>query len=69
MHPLIVYCPDPSQWLRAVSKRNQKDFVRRVKEMLEQLSEPVVLICGQNKTESGSKERENLVTLEVHCRT
>lgn len=62
--PLIVYFPDSSQWLlRAVSKPNQKEFVCRVQEMFDQLSGPVVLICGQNKTEAGSKEREKFTML------
>lgn len=65
-HPLIVYFPDSSQWLlRAVSKPNQKEFVRRVHEMFDQLAGPVVLICGQNKTEGGSKEREKFVSIKV----
>ncbi|KAL6350849.1 hypothetical protein AAG906_031435 [Vitis piasezkii] len=48
--PLIVYFPDSSQWLLRA-------------EMFDQLSGPVVLICGQNKTEAGSKEREKFTML------
>lgn len=64
MHPLIVYFPDSSQWLsRAVSKSNRQEFVRNVKEMFDKLSGPVVLICGQNKVESGSKEKEKFTMI------
>ncbi|KAG5224442.1 peroxisomal ATPase pex [Salix suchowensis] len=59
MQPLIVYFPDSSQWLsRAVPKSNRKDFLNKVQEMFDKLSSPVVLICGQNKAETGSKEKE-----------
>ncbi|KAJ6928256.1 hypothetical protein NC652_012367 [Populus alba x Populus x berolinensis] len=59
MQPIIVYFADSSQWLsRVVSKSNHKDFVSKVQEMFDQLPGPVVLICGQNKAETGSKERE-----------
>ncbi|GER56829.1 P-loop containing nucleoside triphosphatehydrolases superfamily protein [Striga asiatica] len=57
--PLVVYFPDSSLWfLRAVSKSNRKEFIDKVQEMFDRLSGPVVLICGQNKVESGSKEKE-----------
>uniref|UniRef100_A0A6N2MX41 AAA+ ATPase domain-containing protein n=1 Tax=Salix viminalis TaxID=40686 RepID=A0A6N2MX41_SALVM len=59
MQPLIAYFPDSSQWLsRAVPKSNRKDFLNKVQEMFDKLSGPVVLICGQNKAETGSKEKE-----------
>ncbi|KAJ6774847.1 AAA ATPASE putative-RELATED [Salix purpurea] len=59
MQPIIVYFSDSSQWLsRAVPKSNHKDFVSKVQEMFGQLSGPVVLVCGQNKAETGSKEKE-----------
>ncbi|MCL7027419.1 hypothetical protein MKW94_028566, partial [Papaver nudicaule] len=59
--PLIVYFPDSSQWLsRAVPKSNREEFVQKVEQMFEQLSPPIVLICGQNKVETGSKEKEKL---------
>ncbi|XP_050275881.1 uncharacterized protein LOC126717928 isoform X1 [Quercus robur] len=62
--PLIVYFPDSSEWLsRAVPKSNRKEFVHRVQEMFDQLSGPVVLICGQNKVESGSKEKEKFTMI------
>ncbi|XP_061990300.1 uncharacterized protein LOC133708791 isoform X2 [Rosa rugosa] len=62
--PLIVYFPDSSQWLsRAVPKSNRKDFVNKVQEIFDQLSGPVVLICGQNKTESESKEKEKFTMI------
>ncbi|XP_056848627.1 uncharacterized protein LOC108818667 isoform X2 [Raphanus sativus] len=57
--PLIVYFPDFSQWLsRAVPKTRRKEFVDKVQEMFDKLSGPIVMICGQNKIETGSKERE-----------
>lgn len=63
VQPLIVYFPDSSLWLsRAVSKSNRKEFVSKVQEMFDQLPGPVVLICGQNKVESGSKEKEKFVS-------
>ncbi|KAL0341526.1 UNVERIFIED_CONTAM: Spastin [Sesamum calycinum] len=59
--PLIVYFPDSSLWLsRAVSKSNRKEFVRKVQEMFDQLSGPVVLICGQTKWKPDQKKRRNL---------
>ncbi|XP_068641242.1 uncharacterized protein [Aristolochia californica] len=61
MQPVVVYFPDSSEWLsRAVPKSNRKEFVNKFEEMLEQLSGSVVFICGQNKVETGSKEREKL---------
>ncbi|KAI3978444.1 hypothetical protein MKX01_015619 [Papaver californicum] len=57
--PLIVYFPDSSQWLsRAVPKSNREEFVQKVEQMFEQLSQPIVLICGQDKVDTGSKEKE-----------
>ncbi|KAL8042011.1 hypothetical protein ABFX02_09G022200 [Erythranthe guttata] len=57
--PLMVYFPDSCQWLsKAVSKSDRKEFVSKLQEMFDQLSGPVVLICGQNKVETGSKEKE-----------
>ena len=65
MQPIIVYFSDSSQWLsRAVPKSNHKDFVSKVQEMFGQLSGPVVLICGQNKVETGSKEKERFVSFK-----
>ncbi|OMO60115.1 ATPase, AAA-type, core [Corchorus capsularis] len=64
MQPLIVYFKDSSQWLsRAVPKSNRKEFVRMVGEMFDKLSGPVVLICGQNRVETGSKEREKFTMI------
>ncbi|XP_021287629.1 uncharacterized protein LOC110419073 isoform X1 [Herrania umbratica] len=64
MQPLIVYFQDSSQWLsRAVPKSNRKEFVCRVREMFDNLSGPVVLICGQNKVETGSKEKEKFTMI------
>ncbi|XXG61333.1 hypothetical protein AAC387_Pa04g3020 [Persea americana] len=67
LQPAIVYFPDSSQWLsRAVPKSNRKEFVRKVDEMFDQLSGPVVFICGQNKVENGSKEKEKLTMVLPH---
>ncbi|XP_021910595.1 uncharacterized protein LOC110824321 isoform X2 [Carica papaya] len=64
MQPLIVYFPDSSQWLsRAVPKSKRKEFVSKVQEMFDQLSGPLVLICGQNKVETGSKEKEKFTMI------
>ncbi|KAJ9549341.1 hypothetical protein OSB04_021884 [Centaurea solstitialis] len=64
VQPLIVYFPDSSLWLsRAVSKSNRKEFVHRLQEMFDQISGPVVLICGQNKVATGSKEKEKFQTM------
>ncbi|KAL6549438.1 hypothetical protein OROHE_008555 [Orobanche hederae] len=55
--PVIVYFPNSFWWLsRTVSKKIRKEFFDKVKEMFDQLSGRVVLICGQNKWEDGSKE-------------
>ncbi|PON60932.1 Spastin [Parasponia andersonii] len=64
MQPLIVYFPDSSQWLsRAVPKSNRKEFVQKVQEIFNHISGPVVLICGQNKVESGAKEKEKFTMI------
>ncbi|XP_017229337.1 uncharacterized protein LOC108204426 isoform X3 [Daucus carota subsp. sativus] len=63
VQPLIVYFPDFSIWLsRAVTKANRKAFAQKVQEIFDQVSGPVVLICGQNKGETGSKEKEKYVS-------
>lgn len=62
--PLIVYFQDSSQWLcRAVPKSKRKEFVSKVHEMFDKLSGPVVLICGQNRVETGSKEKEKFTMI------
>ncbi|CAL5043678.1 unnamed protein product [Urochloa decumbens] len=49
LQPAIVYFPDSSQWLsRAVPKSKRREFVEKVEEMFDQLTGPLVLICGQN---------------------
>ncbi|KAL3502236.1 hypothetical protein ACH5RR_036685 [Cinchona calisaya] len=64
VQPLIVYLPDSSLWLsRAVSRSNRKEFVQKVKEMFDQLEGPVILIGGQNKVETGSKEKEKFTMI------
>lgn len=61
--PLIVYFPDSSLWLsRAAPKSNRAEFVSKVGELFDRLSGPLVLICGQNKVEAGSKEKEKFVS-------
>lgn len=62
--PLIVYFPDSSLWLsRAAPKSNRTEFVTKVGEMFDRLSGPLVLICGQNKVETGSKEKEKFTMI------
>ncbi|XP_031092029.1 uncharacterized protein LOC115996769 isoform X1 [Ipomoea triloba] len=64
VQPLIVYFPDSSLWLsRTVSKPNRKEFLQKVQEMFDQLSGPVVLICGKNKIETGTKEKEKFTMI------
>ncbi|THU61269.1 hypothetical protein C4D60_Mb07t21520 [Musa balbisiana] len=64
LQPVIIYFPDCSQWLsRAVPKSNRKEFINEVMEMFDQISGPVVLICGQSIVESGSKEKERLTMM------
>ncbi|KAK8455158.1 hypothetical protein SEVIR_4G096100v4 [Setaria viridis] len=62
LEPAIVYFPDSSQWLsRAVPRSNRREFVEKVEEMLDQLTGPLVLICGQNIAEASteaSKDKE-----------
>ncbi|CAL0329327.1 unnamed protein product [Lupinus luteus] len=62
--PLIVYFPDCSQWLhKSVPKSKQNEFFHKVEEMFDKLSAPVVLICGQNKVQSESKEKEQFTMI------
>ncbi|XP_012572706.1 uncharacterized protein [Cicer arietinum] len=62
--PLIVYFPDSSQWLhKSVPKSNRNEFFHKVEEMFDRLSGPVVLICGQNKVHSGTKEKEQFTMI------
>lgn len=46
-------------------KTRRKEFVDKVQEMFDKLSGPIVMICGQNKIETGSKEREKFVSLSL----
>lgn len=63
-HPIIVYFSDSSLSLSgSVSKSKRKEFVQKVQEMLDEVSAPVVLICGQNKVETGSKEKEKFTMI------
>lgn len=67
LQPVIVYFPDCSQWLaRAAPKSKRKDFIKSVKEMFDQISGPVIMICGQNKAEAETKEREKLTMVLPH---
>ncbi|XP_076956826.1 uncharacterized protein LOC143632130 isoform X1 [Bidens hawaiensis] len=64
VQPLVVYFPDSSLWLsRAVSSSNRKEFVNKLQEMFDKITGPVVLICGQNKAATGSKEKEKFQTM------
>ncbi|ESW03643.1 hypothetical protein PHAVU_011G030700 [Phaseolus vulgaris] len=62
--PLIVYFPDSSHWLhKSVPKSIRNEFFHKVEEMFDQLSGPVVLICGQNNVQSGPKEKEQFTMI------
>ncbi|XP_058768480.1 uncharacterized protein LOC131642227 isoform X1 [Vicia villosa] len=62
--PLIVYFPDSSQWLhKSLPKSSRNEFFQKVEEMFDRLSGPVVLICGQNKVHSGTKEKEKFTMI------
>uniref|UniRef100_J3MCL7 AAA+ ATPase domain-containing protein n=1 Tax=Oryza brachyantha TaxID=4533 RepID=J3MCL7_ORYBR len=59
LQPAVVYFPDSSQWLsRAVPRSNRREFVEKVEEMFDQLTGPLVLICGQNIIDTAPKEKE-----------
>lgn len=63
MQPLIIYIPDSTEWLsRAVPNSHRKEFVSKVEEMLDKIAGPVILICGQNVVEAGTKQKEKLVS-------
>ncbi|KAL0908513.1 hypothetical protein M5K25_023009 [Dendrobium thyrsiflorum] len=69
LQPVIVYFPDSSKWLlRAVPKSSREEFISKMEQMFEQLSGPVVLICGQNILETGSKEKEKLTMVVPQIR-
>ncbi|CAN6173109.1 unnamed protein product [Urochloa humidicola] len=60
LQPAIIYFPDSFQWLsRAVPKSNHREFVEKVEEMFDQLTGPLVLICGQN-TEKAPTAASNI---------
>ncbi|CAN6178702.1 unnamed protein product [Urochloa humidicola] len=60
LQPAIIYFPDSFQWLsRAVPKSNRREFVGKVEEMFDQLTGPLVLICGQN-TEKAPTAASNI---------
>ncbi|XP_022147527.1 uncharacterized protein LOC111016414 isoform X2 [Momordica charantia] len=64
MQPIIVYFPDSTLWLsRAVPKANRREFIQKMEEIFDKITGPVVLICGQNKVESGSREREKFTMI------
>ncbi|KAF7090994.1 hypothetical protein CFC21_093663 [Triticum aestivum] len=59
LEPVIVYFPDSSQWLsRAVPKSNRGEFIQKVDKMFDQLTGPVVMICGQNMPAAVSKDKD-----------
>ncbi|VAI49333.1 unnamed protein product [Triticum turgidum subsp. durum] len=59
LEPVIVYFPDSSQWLsRAVPKSNRSEFIQKVDKMFDQLTGPVVMICGQNMLAAVSKDKD-----------
>ncbi|KAL3618043.1 hypothetical protein CASFOL_038364 [Castilleja foliolosa] len=66
--PVIVYFPESFWWLpRSARWDTRKEFRIKVKEMFNKLSGRIVLICGQNKWDVGSKElkeSENLREME-----
>lgn len=67
LEPVIVYFPDCSQWLaRATPKSKRKEFIKSVEEMFDQISGPVIMICGQNKAEAETKEREKFTMVLPH---
>lgn len=67
VQPVVVYFPDCSQWLaRAAPKSKRKEFIKSVSEMFDQISGPVIMICGQNKAEAETKEREKLTMVLPH---
>ncbi|WVZ07045.1 hypothetical protein V8G54_020391 [Vigna mungo] len=60
--PLIVYFPHISHWFhKSVPKSNRNEFFHKVEEMFDQLSGPIILICGQNKVESKENELFTMV--------
>ncbi|KAJ6825477.1 uncharacterized protein M6B38_376340 [Iris pallida] len=59
--PIIVYLPDSSQWFsKAVPKPNRKEFISKVEETFDDLTDNIVWICGQNIVETGTKEKEKM---------
>ncbi|KAL3613119.1 hypothetical protein CASFOL_038368 [Castilleja foliolosa] len=55
--PVIVYFPESFWWLpRSAEWDTRKEFRVKVKEMFNKLSGRIVLICGQNTWDVGSKE-------------
>ncbi|WVZ81894.1 hypothetical protein U9M48_029222 [Paspalum notatum var. saurae] len=61
LQPAIVYFPDSSQWLsRAVPGSKQREFVEKLEEMFDQLTGPLVLICGENIMETSAEAPKNV---------
>ncbi|XP_047319585.1 uncharacterized protein LOC124923662 [Impatiens glandulifera] len=59
IQPLIVYFPDPSVWFsRTVTEARREVFLNKLQKMLDDLSGPVVLICGENEEETDSSSDE-----------
>lgn len=67
LQPLIIYIPDSTEWLsRAAPNSHRKEFVSKVEEMLNKIAGPVILICGQNIVETGTKQKEKLTVVLPH---
>lgn len=60
---IIIYFSDTPQMPGAVKKLNYKDFLQKLEEIFDKLEEPIVLICGKNNEETGSKEINKSVSL------
>jgi hypothetical protein len=56
---------------RAVPKSSHREFVEKVEEMLDQLTGPLVLICGQNIVEAAAapKDKELVSHINSHNST
>lgn len=51
-----------------VKKSNHKDFLQKLEEIFDKLEEPIVLICGKNNEDIGSKEINKSVSLSRHLK-
>ncbi|KAJ1258686.1 hypothetical protein BS78_10G094600 [Paspalum vaginatum] len=70
LQPAIVYFPDSSQWLsRAVPGSKQREFVEKVEEMFDQLTGPLVWICGENIVEASTEASEDVEPVSDKLKT